>query len=272
MLPNRNYVVSSIRNLFELEVLKSKKDFISVCIDAPAKVRFDRLLERNERNEDEKIKTLEEFRRHEELEQSNDPDKQQLHLVAQNSDIVIRNDKSTKELNKKVDKFLKRWQPKLGKRPSWDDYFVGVMHALAARGTCDRGKSGALIVRNKRILSTGYVGSPAGLPHCDDVGHQFIERINEDGSKSKHCIRTTHAEANAIAQAARHGVNIEGSTLYCMMTPCFDCAKLITNSGIRRVVALRDYHKGQNTKDIFRQAGIKFDILIKGDMPYAKKK
>jgi len=146
-------------------------------------------------------------------------------------------------------------------RPDWDEYFFEICDAVAKRATCDRGRSGAVIVKNKRILATGYVGSPIGLPHCDDVGHEFKDTINEDGTISKHCVRTTHAEQNAICQAARFGVSIEGSTLYCTMTPCYTCAKMIINAGIERVVAKKDYHASKETKRVFNEAGIQFDII-----------
>ncbi|HWS49060.1 MAG TPA: hypothetical protein VN174_03360, partial [Candidatus Methanoperedens sp.] len=88
-------------------------------------------------------------------------------------------------------------------RPSWDEYFLELADAVSKRATCDRGRSGCVIVRDKRILVTGYVGSPAGLPHCDEVGHLMKTMVNEDGSKSDHCVRTVHAEQNAICQAAK---------------------------------------------------------------------
>jgi dCMP deaminase len=90
-------------------------------------------------------------------------------------------------------------------RPSWDEYFMSITQMVATRATCDRGRSGSVIVKDKHILSTGYVGSPPGVAHCDDVGHEMHTVINEDGSQSQHCIRTTHAEQNAIVQAARFG-------------------------------------------------------------------
>jgi len=147
------------------------------------------------------------------------------------------------------------------KRPSWDEYFLGIMRAVGARSTCDRGRSGALIVSNKRIISSGYVGSPADCAHCDEVGHEMHTVINEDGTKSRHCIRTTHAEQNAIVQAARNGVSTDGSTLYCKMTPCYVCAKMIINAGIKRVVAESDYHAGGRSKELFKEAGIKIELL-----------
>lgn len=148
-------------------------------------------------------------------------------------------------------------------RPSWDEYFIGVVNYVGTRGTCDRGQSGCVIVKDKRIISTGYVGSPPGLPHCDDVGHQMHEVINEDGTKSQHCIRTAHAEQNAIAQAARFGVAVESATLYCHMTPCYACAKSIIASGIKKVICDKDYHASKLSKEIFKKAGIKLLLLNK---------
>lgn len=155
----------------------------------------------------------------------------------------------------------KRKKAKKTKRPSWDEYFLNIVKIVGARGTCDRGKAGCVIVRDKRILSTGYVGSPAGTAHCDDVGHEMHTVIQEDGTKSRHCIRTTHAEQNAIVNAARFGVKLEKATLYCHMTPCYACAKMIINAGIKRVVCNLDYHAGERSKEIFKEAGVKYELI-----------
>lgn len=156
---------------------------------------------------------------------------------------------------------LFRMTPDVHKRPSWDEYFMEIARVVATRATCDRGRSGCVIVLDRHILTTGYVGSPPGIAHCDDVGHEMAEVTNDDGSISKHCIRSTHAEQNAIIQAARTGVSLKGSTLYCKMTPCYTCAKLVITAGITRVVAEKDYHAGKRTKDVFHEAGVQLDIL-----------
>jgi dCMP deaminase len=148
-------------------------------------------------------------------------------------------------------------------RPSWDQYFMNIAELVGSRATCGRGRSGSVIARDRRILVTGYVGSPAGLPHCDEAGHEMSKVIHDDGTESEHCIRTIHAEQNAIAQAAQIGVSIQGATLYCHMTPCYTCAKIIINSGIQRVVANLDYHRAQKTKEVFKKSGVKFDLLHK---------
>ncbi len=141
-------------------------------------------------------------------------------------------------------------------RPTWDEYFMDIARVVAERATCDRGRSGCVIARNKQILVTGYVGSPKGLPHCDEVGHQMKTTTHEDGSQTQHCVRTTHAEQNAIVQAAKLGVSIDGATLYCKMTPCSTCAKMIINAGIKRVVCEKKYHAGKESEEMFKTVGI----------------
>ncbi|KKS81975.1 MAG: CMP/dCMP deaminase zinc-binding protein [Candidatus Wolfebacteria bacterium GW2011_GWC1_43_10] len=136
-----------------------------------------------------------------------------------------------------------------------------IARAVAKRATCDRGRSGCVIARDKQILVTGYVGSPKGLPHCDEVGHQMKTVTHEDGTQSQHCMRTTHAEQNAIVQAAKLGVAINGGTLYCKMTPCSTCAKIIINAGIERVVCEKKYHQGKETEEMLSQAGVKLDYF-----------
>jgi dCMP deaminase len=112
-------------------------------------------------------------------------------------------------------------------RSSWDEYFMGIARQVASRATCDRKHVGALLVRDRTILSTGYNGSIRGLPHCDEVGHMM-----ENG----HCVATVHAEANAIIQAAKNGVRIDGATMYTSASPCWSCFKLIANAGCVRIV------------------------------------
>ena len=145
-------------------------------------------------------------------------------------------------------------------RPSWDEYFLNLVEMVGSRGTCDRGRSGCVITKDKRILATGYVGSPVGIKHCDEIGHEMHAVIHENGEKTRHCIRTSHAELNAIGNAARFGVALEGATLYCHMTPCYTCAKMIINAGIKRVVCNKDYHAGERSKEIFKEAGINYDL------------
>ncbi len=112
-------------------------------------------------------------------------------------------------------------------RPDWDSYFLKIANAVSERSTCDRAMVGCVLVLEKRILTTGFNGSPAGQPHCDEVGHLIVEG---------HCVRTIHAETNAIIQAALHGVSTKGATCYVTHFPCMNCAKVLVNAGIVRLV------------------------------------
>lgn len=155
-------------------------------------------------------------------------------------------------------------------RPTWDEYFINIMNAVATRSTCDRGRSGCVITKNNTILSTGYVGSPPGMPHCDEVGHQMknVIHVDEGGRTTSHCVRTTHAEANAIYQAAKNGVTIEGATLYCRMTPCRVCAQAIISCGITGVICERRYHAGAESIEMFCEAGISIVHLFDEEQQY----
>lgn len=146
-------------------------------------------------------------------------------------------------------------------RDTWQEYFFNIVHAVAGRATCDRGKCAAITVNDKHILSTGYVGAPPGLPHCDEVGHLCRTVTHTDGSTKEHCVRSVHAEANAIAQAAKFGVSLQGARLYSTMFPCFDCAKLLVVSGITQVYAEFDYPASFDSKDMFTAVGIHWVLL-----------
>ena len=146
-------------------------------------------------------------------------------------------------------------------RPDWQEYFLQVMDTVATRANCDRGRAAAVIVKDKRIVATGYVGAPAGLPTCDEVGHLMKTVYDERGGQHKHCVRTTHAEANAVAQAAKHGMPIDGAEIYIRMTPCLDCTKLLINAGIAHVICRKRYHADHDSVKILEQAGIQLTVL-----------
>ena len=132
-------------------------------------------------------------------------------------------------------------------RPTWDEYFMELVDATSKRATCDRGKCACLIVSEAHeILATGYVGSVRGMPHCDDVGHQM---------EGDHCVATVHAEANAIIQAAKNGVRIDGAELYTTASPCWPCFKLVANSGIRRLY-YGEFYRDEKSLAVAEQLGI----------------
>lgn len=137
-------------------------------------------------------------------------------------------------------------------RPDWDTYFMKIAHDVAARSTCDRAFVGTVLVLDKRILTTGFNGSPAGLPHCDEAGHLII-----DG----HCVRTIHAEANSIIQAALHGVSTKGATCYVTHLPCLSCAKMLINAGIVRIVYDNTYRLDDNTLEFLKLAHVELSRI-----------
>ena len=139
----------------------------------------------------------------------------------------------------------------MDRRASWDEYFMNIARMVATRATCDRKHVGAVLVRDRTLLSTGYNGSIRGHQHCTEVGHMM-----EDG----HCVRTVHAEANAIIQAAKNGVAIEGSDIYTTASPCWPCFKLIANAGIKRIV-FGEFYRDERIFEHARRLGIELTEL-----------
>lgn len=253
-------VIESIRAIGEIEALRKKGEFYLLAVDADSMLRYKRAKERASETDD---KTFEEFIGDEQKEMSSiNPNEQNLSVCISKADFKIINNYTIEEFYDKLEKIFEEMkQIKKDVRPTWDNYFMEISRAVAKRATCDRGKSGCVVAKNKQILVTGYVGSPKGLPHCDEIGHQMKTLTHEDGSQSKHCVRTTHAEQNAICQAAKLGIPIEGSTLYCKFTPCSTCAKMIINAGITRIVCEKKYHAGAESEDLFKTAGILIEFF-----------
>lgn len=141
------------------------------------------------------------------------------------------------------------------RRPSWDQYFITITQQVAERSTCLRAKVGAVIVRDRSILATGYNGAPAGLPHCIDVGCLIYESRNPYGEVEENCYRTIHAEINAIAQAARNGAAIRHADIYVTHTPCIHCMKVLINTGIKRIFYGKQY-KLHTVADVLKYAQV----------------
>lgn len=253
----KNCIIESIRTTGEVAALRALPHFYLFAVDADSKVRYERVVLRGSETDHISYDT---FLANEQREMSsNDPDKQNLQACISQADFRFDNNGDIASLNQQVESVLEQI---CHRRPSWDEYFMELANTASKRATCDRGRSGCVIVKDKQLLVTGYVGSPAGLPHCDEVGHLFRQSIDADGNISNHCVRTVHAEQNAICQAARRGIALDGATLYCRMTPCRTCAMLIINCGIKRVVCERKYHSGAESEELFRQAGVKLEFFF----------
>jgi dCMP deaminase len=148
-------------------------------------------------------------------------------------------------------------------RLSWHQYFLTITRQVAERSTCTRAKVGAVIVRDKNILATGYNGAPAGMPHCIDVGCLIYQSKTPDGEIEENCFRTIHAEINAIAQAAKNGSSIKDGSIYITHTPCIHCLKVLVNTGIKQIFYERPY-KLHTLDDILQHTQVS---LEKVDLP-----
>jgi dCMP deaminase len=275
-----NSTIASIRNPDEAKVLQKVKGFFLLGVTAPLEARYQRGIARGK--DTDKV-SYETFQKQDEQERRGKEGQQQVDRVMAMADYLINNDKTIPNLHHTVDHILKELttrqetqelehdQPEIPvpktpqeeakMRPTWDNYFLGICNEVSNRATCDRGKAGCVITKNKRILTTGYVGSPIGTVHCDEEGHMMKRMIHKDDSITQHCVRTTHAEQNAICQAARFGIGLDGGTLYCKMEPCFTCAKMIINAGIKRVVCEKKYHTAQDTRALFKEANIILEVI-----------
>ena len=145
-------------------------------------------------------------------------------------------------------------------RPSWHQYFLTITRNVAERSTCTRAKVGAVIVRDKNILATGYNGAPAGMPHCLDVGCLIYTSRTPSGENEENCFRTIHAEINAIAQAAKNGASIRDADIYITHTPCIHCVKVLINTGIRRIFYEREY-KRATIEELLRGGNIEMECV-----------
>lgn len=159
-----------------------------------------------------------------------------------------------RETRLRLENFVFAFEPDDG-RPPWDVYFMQLAMLVSTRGTCDRKQVGAVLVKDRRILATGYNGSEPGAPHCSEVGHDLVETAGK-----QNCQRTLHSEQNIFAQAAKYGIQVEGATLYVNTFPCWNiCAKLILATGIKRVLYMSDYNNDERVKAAFKRADIQLD-------------
>lgn len=256
---DKNYVVDSFRNPHEVAVFRNRKDFVLVNVTARQEIRFDRVRKRGRENDP---KTLEEFLRLEETETSGqDLTRQQLVLTAEAADIEIENNGSLEGLHEKLKAILRNILMKVP-RPSWDEYFIGIAKVAALRSNCIKRKVAAVIVKDRRIISTGYNGTPRGVRNCNEGGCPRCESMELSGAKLDECL-CSHAEENAITQAAYHGVSIKSATLYTTFSPCLICTKMIINSGIAEVVYQQNYPLITAATDLLRETEVRLRQIEK---------
>lgn len=256
-----NYVFTSLRNPAEVKLLQKRPDFLLINILAPEKVRLQRLIERSREGDP---RTLDELRKKEAIENSADPNAQQLQYVAKMAKVVLVNDSSLERLQEKVEQLVKDHLFKLQpKRPDWDYYFMSIAEAVKQRCNCLSAKKGAILVRDKQILSTGYNGTAKGVTHCNEggCGRCKLRHLGKvkSGDYSIPCT-CAHAEENAIVQAAYNGMSTKDATMYTTFTPCNTCARMIINAGIREVIARVMYPDDVGTR-LLKEAQVKLRVL-----------
>jgi len=253
LLPDRNYVIDSIRHPEEVAVLRSRTSrFQLVWVTADETLRFERMRARGRSGDPE---SADELRRLEGLElASDDPSAQQLLAVRDVADFTIENDGTIEELHGLVQSILERSY--FFERPSWDEYFMSIARVVASRSNCVKRKVAAVITKDRRIISTGYNGTPRGARNCNEGGCPRCNGFAEGGTRLDECL-CSHGEENAITQAAYHGVTVREGTLYTTFSPCLTCTKMIINSGIAEVVYNARYPLGDVALDLLREAGVK---------------
>ena len=250
--PDRNYIIDSIRNPAEVATLrKACREFKLIRVDAPLQTRFERTVAR--RRENDPI-TFEAFVALETREASGDPMSQNLDEVEKLADEILVNDSSLEELRPKIDVMVSRLLTAT-QRPGWDQYFMDIARVVASRSNCMKRKVAAVIVLDKRIISTGYNGTPRGTKNCNEGGCPRCNNLATSGTGLDECL-CSHGEENAIVQASYHGVSLKDATIYSTFAPCLMCAKMIINSGIREVVYNLDYPLNDSAFRLFNQARV----------------
>ena len=250
---DRNTVVDSIRHPAEVEVLRALSDrFQLLWVDADETTRFERIRARGRSGDPEDLEALRELEARE--LGSGDPAAQQLLAVRDLADQVLRNDGSLDELRDQVQALLER--SFFFERPSWDEYFMSIARVVASRSNCVKRKVAAVITLDRRIIATGYNGTPRGVRNCNEGGCPRCNSFAEGGTRLDECL-CSHGEENAITQSAYHGVSVKGGTLYTTFSPCLTCTKMIINAGIVEVVYHADYPLGEVSLALLRESGVK---------------
>jgi dCMP deaminase len=252
LLPDRHYVIDSIRHPAEVQVLRAAAHgFKLLWIEAAEALRLERIRKRARPGDPQ---TLEELRRLEGRElRSTDPAAQQLLDVRDLADRVLHNDAGVSELHAELQQWIT--SDLHFKRPGWDDYFMSIARVVASRSNCVKRKVAAVITRDRRIISTGYNGTPRGVRNCNEGGCPRCNRFAPSGSDLGECL-CSHAEENAITQSAYHGVSVRGATLYSTFCPCLICTKMIINAGLAEVVFSADYPLGDVSLRLLAEAGV----------------
>ena len=249
---DRNHVVDSFRHPDEVETFRSRPDFYLVAMQADPAIRFARIQARGRENDPI---TLEDFLALEEREAANEQsERQQLEASERLADFKLVNEGSVVEVQREISRLLERLMSNL-QRPGWDEYFMKLAKVASLRSNCVKRKVAAVIVRDRRVISTGYNGTPRGTKNCYEGGCPRCNRLADSGTQLEDCL-CSHGEENAITQAAYHGVSLKGGTLYTTFAPCLMCTKMIINAGIQEVVYNLDYPLNEISFQLLQEAKV----------------
>ena len=251
---DRNYVVDSIRNPAEARALLETGKTTLVYVTAPAETRFERMKVRRREGDP---RSFEAFKTIDRLEMGGkDEHGQKLGEVFALATKKLVNDGDFKELYDAVDQMLSEVSAEFKPmRPSWDLYFMNIAKVVASRSNCVKRHVAAVIVKDRRIISTGYNGTPRGIRNCNEGGCPRCNSFADSGTKLEECV-CSHGEENAIVQASYHGISIKDATIYSTFSPCLMCTKMIINSGMREVVYNSAYPLGEMPLKLLKEAGI----------------
>jgi dCMP deaminase len=248
---DKHYVIDSIRNPAEVDAFRAAKHFKLIRVDAPAEQRFQRILSRQRESDP---RTLEDFIALEKREAEGDDTSQNLVKVELMADYALINDSTLEKLYPQIDALLLRLLKEV-QRPSWDEYFMNIAKVVASRSNCMKRKVAAIIVRDKRVVSTGYNGTPRGTRNCNEGGCPRCNSLAASGTALDECL-CSHGEENAIVQASYHGVSLKDAIIYTTFAPCLQCSKMIINSGIREVIYNMDYPLNASAFQLFAEAQV----------------
>jgi len=251
--PDRHYVIDSIRSPYEVDALRATGDFRLLHLDAPRESRYERVVKRGGPRTP---KSFEQFAEQEDRElKSDDPTKQQLVACYEKADETVDNADSIERLQGRIADIVTGWLM-ASARPDWDEYFMQIARIVSLRSNCMKRKVAAVVVKDKRIISTGYNGTPRGVKNCNEGGCPRCNSFADSGSSLTDCL-CSHAEENSIVQAAYHGISVKDSILYTTFSPCLICTKIIINAGIREVVYNLDYPLAETANGLLEEAGVK---------------
>lgn len=250
--PGQNYVVDSFRHVDEVGVFRRISDFYLLAVQAQPEIRFKRILERAREKDP---KTFEQFQELEKIESVNlQAEGQNLTATEALADYVVTNNGTREALFQTLGELLPKLLSRI-KRPGWDDYFMKMAQVASIRSNCLKRKVAAIIVRERRVISTGYNGTPRGTKNCFEGGCPRCNNLADSGTKLEECL-CSHGEENAITQAAYHGVALKGATIYTTFAPCLMCTKMIINSGMHEVVYNMDYPLNETSFRLLKEAGV----------------